>query len=64
MNKDKGLMVYINEQQKLKEARRIVNHSRRLGKQAIYDSLCQAEYATFYMRYSETPEEVLTHEKH
>lgn len=59
MNKDKGLLVYINEQQKLKEARRIVTHSDSLGKQAMYDGICQAEHAFFYNRYGETPEEVV-----
>lgn len=64
MNNNDGLLAYIVEQEKVKEARRIVNHSRSLGKQAIYDSFCQAEHGMFYIMYGETPEEVLTHEEH
>lgn len=43
------------------EAKRIVKHSNQLGRQAIYDPLCQAEHGIFYWIYGETPEEVLSH---
>lgn len=46
---------------KVKEAKRIVEHSNRVGQRAIYDSLCQAEHGMFYITYGETPEEVLQH---
>ena len=53
-----GLLEYLPDP-KLDEAKRIVEHSNRLGDRAIYDSLCQAEHGMFYVIYGETPEEVL-----
>ena len=63
MNQEKfarGLLQF-KPSPEVNEAKRIVEHSNQLGRQAIYDPLCQAEHGAFYIMYGQTPEEVLDH---